>query len=87
MMKKFFDSQSVAFDPDVIDILVHALEDACIVADAEGLLTGNHDDSAVTRELLAKKIEELAREGERDPAKLIVRSLQHLADSKAKSSE
>jgi hypothetical protein len=63
-----------AFGPDTIAALATALEDAL-----HQLRLTDRNDPAVT--MLAKRIIELARQGERDPARLrdqAIRSFRHL---------
>jgi hypothetical protein len=78
-MKKYLADQGVSFPPEVVKILEDAFEDACIIADAEALVTGTEADVAAVRQLLARRIIELAKEGERDTTRLVVKSLEDLA--------
>jgi hypothetical protein len=79
-MKEILGEYSISFEPEVVEILAHAFEDACIVADAEALLTSTEEENlAATRRVLARRIIDLAIDGERDPTRLTVRSLEYLA--------
>jgi hypothetical protein len=79
-MKEILGEYSISFEPEVVEILAHAFEDACIVADAEAFLTSTEEENlAATRRVLARRIIDLAIDGERDPTRLTVRSLEYLA--------
>jgi len=62
--------QNCAFEPASIEVMGTAFEQACTVL-------GLADDNNPTRELVAKRIIELAQQGERDGDRLRERTLEH----------
>jgi hypothetical protein len=74
-----------AFDSETTQLLGAAFEDAWedVKSSGSGLAEGS--EAALTRELLAKRIIELAQRGERNPDRLVESALDHLAKSRAAS--
>jgi hypothetical protein len=69
------------FDPDATNILTAAFDTAWQMLKTSGSVLAADYRAARTRELLAKRIIEVAREGERDPIRLADDALAHLANS------
>jgi hypothetical protein len=67
--------QNASFGPDEIRVLVRAFDDA--------LGTLGVDRNSPVAEALAKKIIELAREGERDPSRLRQRAVRSVSQSES----
>ena len=67
--------QNASFGPDEIRVLVRAFDDA--------LGTLGVDRNSPVAEALAKKIIELAREGERDPSRLPQRAVRSVSQSES----
>jgi hypothetical protein len=74
-----------AFDSEDTEVLGAAFEAAWEKLNAAGSALAEGSDAALTRELLAKRIIELAKRGERDPDRLVESALDHLAKSQATS--
>jgi hypothetical protein len=73
---------SAFFDSEVVRVLGSAFEDAWEkLKTSDGTLTDERD-AASTRELLAKRIIELGRHGERDHDRLVEHAVAHLAKSR-----
>jgi hypothetical protein len=64
--------KNTAFDPELVDIMVAAYEEAC-----QQLRLSEKRSDSIT-ELVAKKIIEIAQTGERDPAALLQRAFKEL---------
>ena len=64
-----------AFEPEIIDILAAALDRACRLAAAEAR---EPYDLNLARGILAERIADMARHGERDRARLALGALCHL---------
>jgi hypothetical protein len=64
-----------AFDPETIDALAAALDRACRLAAAEAR---GQFDLDWARNILAERIRDMARQGERDRARLALGALCHL---------
>ena len=69
---------SGAFGPEQTEILIAAFDTAWQILKSSGNVLAADYRAASTRELLAKRIIEIGREGERDPMQLIERALAHL---------
>ena len=69
------------FDPEAAKILTAAFDTAWQILKASGSTHAADHRSARTRELLAKRIIETGRRGERDPIRLVDDALAHLANS------
>jgi len=69
---------SGAFGPEQTEILVAAFDTAWQILKASGDVLAASYRAASTRELLAKCIVEIGREGERDPIRLAEGALVHL---------
>ena len=67
-MRKFLDDETSIFAPEVILILVAALEDAWMVFQASGIQYDGH--AADAQEILATRIIETAKNGERNRSRL-----------------
>jgi hypothetical protein len=84
-MLKFLDDHVAdgdgAFDPETVQILVGAFDDAWKSLRARAAPVAAADYANVAREILAKKIIELATNGERSPRKLTEAALLQLAKS------
>ena len=68
------------FDPDRVRGIIQAFDDACRA------LPGQPPSDEV-RAILAKRITELAQTGERDPARLCERALEHVESVLARGGE
>ncbi len=75
-MRKFFEDNAFAFEPGVLQILIAALEEAWAEIQASHPLAGHSVDA---KEILARRIIETAKTGERDPAQLCRDAVAHLA--------
>ena len=69
------------FDPEATNILTAAFDTAWQMLKTSGNVLAADYRAASTRELLAKRIIETARQGERDPIRLADDALAHLANS------
>ncbi len=69
------------FDPEATKILTAAYDTAWQMLKTSGNVLAADYRAASTRELLAKRIIETARQGERDPIRLVDDALFHLANS------
>lgn len=76
-MQKFLNVQPVVFEPEVTQILVKAFDDAWASLQVSGARLDGHVVDA--REILAKRIIETAKNGDRDPSRLVEDALGHLA--------
>ena len=76
-MHKFFEDNAFAFEPGVLQILIAALEDAWAEVLASNPSAGGHGESA--KEILAMRIVETAKKGERDRLRLCRDAVAHLA--------
>jgi hypothetical protein len=72
-----------AFDSETTQLLGAAFEDAWEDVKSSGSALAEGAEAALTRELLAKRIIELAKRGERNPDRLVESALDHLAKSRA----
>jgi len=70
-----------AFDPETVDILISAFEDAWASARSSGAPLVGEDYAARSREILAKSIIETASGGKRDRRKLTEAALLQLSKS------
>ncbi len=70
-----------AFDPEAISILTTALDDAWRSLQTSGAHFKSRFQAEAARELLAQRVIEMARLGERDPRRLREDALLHLARS------
>jgi hypothetical protein len=61
--------EGAAFDPETTRVMGVAYEQACVALD---------EDNVAVRELVAKRIIEAARQGERSPAKLVAYGMEGL---------
>jgi hypothetical protein len=69
------------FDPAATKILIAAFDTAWQTLKTSGNVLAADYKSAATRELLARRIIETARQGQRDPTRLVDDALVHLANS------
>jgi hypothetical protein len=67
-MLNYLKSQSHTFSPEMVQVLVEALDDAWQRVQASGAA---FDDHGTARQALAKCIVEMAQEGERDRERLV----------------
>ena len=67
--------ENAAFDPARVDVMVAAYNEACRILE----LSGNRTDQFT--EMVAKKIVEIAQEGEADPLVICTQSLHELGIS------
>jgi hypothetical protein len=81
MQKYLHSSGAGAFDPESILILTAALDDAWKSLQTAGVYFKSGYQAEATRELLALRIIEMAKLGERDPHRLLEGALLHLAQS------
>jgi hypothetical protein len=77
-IREFFNAQS-AFDPEAIEILASALEDAWERVQKSGSRFARPAYARAIREVLAKRIVEVAQRGEKDNRKLAADALKFLA--------
>jgi hypothetical protein len=75
------------FDPETVDILVGAFDDAWTSARASGAPIASEDYTVRAREILAKAIIEMAAGGERNRHKLTEGALFQLSRSQMRKSE
>ncbi len=68
------------FDPEATNILSAAFDTAWLTLRTSGDVLAADYRAASTRDLLAKRIIETARQGERDPIRLADDALAHLAN-------
>jgi hypothetical protein len=73
---------NAAFDPDTITLLASAFDTAWDTLKKSGSAFAADDRAASTREMLAKRIIEMGKDGERDPQRLVDDALAHLAGSR-----
>ena len=76
-MPKFLDGQTNIFTAEVVLILVAALEDAWTAVHTSGMQLDGH--AADAQQILARRIIETAKNGERDPSRLVGDAVGHLA--------
>ena len=76
---------NAAFDSETTELLGAAFEAAWQKLNAAGGTLAEGSEAALTRELLAKRIIEMAKRGERNPDRLVESALDHLAKSRADS--
>jgi len=76
---------NAAFDCDTTQLLGAAFEAAWEEIKAADSMLAEESQAALTRELLAKRIIEMAKRGERNPDHLVEMALDHLARSRAAS--
>jgi hypothetical protein len=84
-MRKFLDAQSVVFEPETIQILTAAFDDAWASAQASGAPLAMNGYAIDAREILAKHIIEMGKQGERDRRRLCEDALAHLAKIKLRT--
>lgn len=72
-----------AFDPEVIETLVRAYEDAWQQVEKSGSAFASPRYQRAAQEIVAKRIIETAQHGERDPARLAKDAADYLARSYA----
>ena len=72
-----------AFDPEVIETLVRAYEDAWRQIENSGSAIASPRYRRAAQEIVAKRIIETAQRGEREPAKLAEDAVSYLARSYA----
>jgi len=76
---------NAAFDAETTQLLGAAFEAAWEKVKTAGGARAEECEAALTRELLAKRIIEMAKRGERDLDRLVENALDHLARSRAAS--
>jgi uncharacterized protein with NRDE domain len=76
---------NAAFDSEATQLLGAAFEAAWQKVKSTSSALAEGSEAALTRELLAKRIIELAKRGERNPDRLVESALDHLARSRATS--
>src|SRR5262245_22555136 len=74
---------NAAFDSEDTELLGAAFEAAWEKLNTAGSARAEGSEAAVIRELLAKRIIELAKRGERNPDRLVEIALDYLAGSRA----
>ena len=74
---------NAAFDSEDTELLAAAFEAAWEKLNTAGNVLAEGSEAALARELLAKRIIELAKRGERNPDRLVESALDHLAKSGA----
>ena len=70
-----------AFDPETINVVSTAFDTAWQVVSKSGSPLAADPQAASARDLLAKRIIEMAQRGERDPHRLVDDALVHLVSS------
>ena len=70
-----------AFDPEIIEILVAAYEDAWQKIEQSGSAFASPRYRRAAREIVAKRIIEMAQRGEREPTRLADDAVAYLARS------
>jgi hypothetical protein len=73
------------FDPEATSLLGAAFEAAWQAVKASGSALADATHAAATRELLARRVIEMGRRGERNHDRLVEAALDHLAKSTAAS--
>ena len=73
---------NAAFDPETVRLFALALDTAWDTLQTSGSPLAADDQAAATRDVLAKRIIELGKQGERDPQRLAAGALAHLAGGK-----
>ena len=73
-------SQS-AFDPELIETLVAAYERAWAQVEASGSKFASPRYRRAAQEIIAKRIIDTARQGEKEPQRLVEDAVAHLAES------
>ena len=76
---------NAAFDAETTQLLGLAFEAAWQKVKTAGSALVEESEATLTRELLAKRIIEMAKRGERNPDRLVEIALDHLARSRATS--
>jgi hypothetical protein len=76
---------NAAFDSETRQLLGRAFEAAWEKVKTSGSALAEESEAALTRELLAKRIIEMANRGERNADRLVENALDHLARSRATS--
>jgi hypothetical protein len=76
-IRPFLDNS--AFDPDTVAILAAAFEQAWSTVQKSGSPLAADDQAASTRERLAKRIIQMAQQGERERQRLVDDALAHVA--------
>jgi hypothetical protein len=84
-MHKFLDTQPGVFDPDTIQILTAAFDDAWAAVQASGSPLAMNSYAVDARTILAQHIIKLGKEGERDRRQLCDNALAHLAKIKLRT--
>jgi|HubBroStandDraft_6_1064221.scaffolds.fasta_scaffold1042058_2 hypothetical protein len=84
-IREFFNAQS-AFDPEAIQTLASALEDVWRTVETSGSRFARPAYARAIREVLAKRIIEVAQRGENDKRKLAADALNFLATNYADNS-
>jgi hypothetical protein len=67
-----------AFDPETASLLASAFEAAWETLKKSGSPLATNENASSTREIMAKRIVEMAQTGERDPKKLVDDALTHI---------
>jgi tagatose-1,6-bisphosphate aldolase non-catalytic subunit AgaZ/GatZ len=74
---------NAAFDSETTQLLGAAFEAGWEKVKTSGSALAQESQAALTRELLAKRIIEMAKRGERNPDRLVENALDHLVGSQA----
>jgi hypothetical protein len=74
---------NAAFDAETTQLLGLAFEAAWQKVNSTDSALAQGSEAVLTRELLAKRIIEMAKRGERNPGRLVENALDHLARSRA----
>jgi hypothetical protein len=69
-MRRFIKAADTVFDPDTVDIMVGAFDDAWASLVNKGATFAKENNAKTTRQILAKHIIQAAKNGERDQHKL-----------------
>ncbi len=72
-----------AFDPELIETLVAAFEDAWAKVEESGSEFASPRYKRVAQEIIAKRIIDTAQRGEKDPRQLVADAVTYLAQSYA----
>jgi hypothetical protein len=76
-MRSFIEKEKISFDPEAIEIMVHAFSECWKAVQQSGAAV--NDESA--RDILARYIVDAALNGERDPQRLSQFAVLHLAQA------
>jgi len=85
MLKRLKEDDELALDPETVRILVAAFDDAWKSVEDSGVTFVSDGHADATREILALRVIDMARQGERDVHRLRDDALLYLTKSNLKS--